>query len=613
MPAFATRAAAASANVSALLASDSPHWGANGSVLYDTTVGQAVTVTYGFLTSAAGLTGEDAWGFAPTSSVQKTYIRQALATWSAVANITFTETAAAWAASIRFGTNDQSGVSAGYAYYPSTSATGGLTLMANDDSSNTRPSPGSYGYLTLVHEIGHALGLKHPGDYNAGGGGTEGPYLSAVEDNYAYSVMSYNGNDALPTAAHLTQPSIYDVAAVQYLYGANTAAAPGNDTYTLSPGAFITIWDPNGTNTLDAAAQSADAVLDLRGGTLSSVGGTLVAGVADGSLLQAARGGSGADTVYASGRGDTIDGGAGDDTVVFSGASSLYTMAWSDSALRVAQGSVISTLSNVETLRFSDAAISAGSVSGSAGISGSAIYRFFNVQTGFHFYTASSGERDAVVQTLPQFHYEGQPFNSVNSLYPGATPVYRFFNTRIGNHFYTASESERDSVITNLSGTYSYEGTAYYALATGSSGASDSGATPLYRFFNHRLGSHFFTTSVGERDSVVVNLSGTFTYEGIAYHVAATSASSAPVRAAIADATADAGRDDPAVSDAAAFFADFGPGADSWGGGAVRAGFVGEGVMAPVLGELATTDLQPGMTDLVGRFGQPQGVAGFWG
>lgn len=611
MPAFGTSAADVPLTVAALLPSDTPHWGANGSVLDGMTVGRAVTVSYGFLTSARGLAGDDAWEFAPNSAAQKTYIRQALAAWSAVANITFQETTAASSASIRFGTNNQSGASAGYAYYPSTSSTGGLTLLANDTSNNITPSPGSYGYMTIIHEIGHAIGLKHPGNYDAGGFGSEGPYLSAAQDNYAYSVMSYNENSALPTTADLTQPSIYDVAAVQYLYGANMAAAPGNDTYTLTRSSFVTIWDPNGTNTLDAGAQTAAAVLDLRGGTLSSIGGTLVAGVASGSRIQGARGGSGADTIYASGLGDTIDGGADSDTVVFSGASTLYTMAWANGALSVAQGSVVSTLSNIETLRFSNTSISTASVSGTVSITGSAIYRFFNTQTGFHFYTASTTERDNVLQTLPQFRYESQPFNSINSAYPGATAVYRFFNTRVGNHFYTASASERDSVITNLSGTYSYEGTAYYAFATGSSGASTGGATALYRFFNHRLGSHFFTTSTGERDSVIANLSGTFTYEGIAYYVATTSASSGaggvPVQGAASapDTVGDA--------DAAAFFFGGDGNAAGWAEGAVRGGGIDDAAsaMAAVLGT-PPADLQPGTGDLLGRFGQPA-AGGFWG
>ncbi len=51
--------------------------------------------------------------------------------------------------------------------------------------------PGHLAYPTFIHEIGHAIGLKHPGNYNAEGGGTPGPYLPSAEDNHQYTVMSY--------------------------------------------------------------------------------------------------------------------------------------------------------------------------------------------------------------------------------------------------------------------------------------------------------------------------------------------------------------------------------------------------------------------------------------
>src|SRR3546814_9115392 len=73
---------------------------------------------------------------------------------------------------IRFGTESMSDA-AGYAYYPSSTELGGDIWIANNFDYNTSPVVGNYGYLTLMHEIGHALGLKHPGDY----GGGEGPYL----------------------------------------------------------------------------------------------------------------------------------------------------------------------------------------------------------------------------------------------------------------------------------------------------------------------------------------------------------------------------------------------------------------------------------------------------
>jgi serralysin len=51
---------------------------------------------------------------------------------------------------------------------------------------------GSYTWQVLLHETAHALGLKHPGNYNAGGGGTRGPYLSKATDTRGNTLMSYH-------------------------------------------------------------------------------------------------------------------------------------------------------------------------------------------------------------------------------------------------------------------------------------------------------------------------------------------------------------------------------------------------------------------------------------
>ncbi|PWC43106.1 hypothetical protein [Azospirillum sp. TSO22-1] len=174
------------------------------------------------------------------------------------------------------------------------------------------------------------------------------------------------------------------------------------------------------------------------------------------------------------------------------------------------------------------------------GLPESPVYRFFNVDTGFHFYTASLSERNGVMQTLPQFHYEGEAFNGVSGATPYTSPVYRFFHTGLGSHFYTVSESERDSIMANLSHIYSYEGTAYHALATGTAGAPAAGVAAVYRFFNYQRGSHFFTASSSERDSVIANLAHTFRYEGIACYVPAGSTTSAAAGDSLYDADAAA-------------------------------------------------------------------------
>ena len=74
----------------------------------------------------------------------------------------------------------------------------------------------------------------------------------------------------LPTST----PMLYDIAAIQYLYGANTNTRSGNDTYTFDADKpFIkTIWDGGGTDTIDASNQQYQAIIDLREGHFSSIG-----------------------------------------------------------------------------------------------------------------------------------------------------------------------------------------------------------------------------------------------------------------------------------------------------------------------------------------------------
>ena len=349
-------AAAMSPSISALLAEGTPHWGSGGTVLDGNSVGGGVTVSYAFLTSARQVSATDALGFAAMSSAQRTAVRQALAAWGAVANISFVETTDPANATIAFGTNRQSGRSAAYTYYPSTAAQGGQVFIANDSPTNSTPTTGSYGYMTLVHEIGHALGLKHPGNYNAGSSdGAEPPYLPSDQDNYAYSVMSYHSNSTLPSATYLTGPSLYDIAAIQYLYGANLSTGAGDTSYTLDTGSFITLWDPTGRNGLDGSAQTAALSLDLRAGQFSSAGGTTVLALAYGTRIQVATGGSGNDSFTVNSLGNVLDGGAGTDTVVFSGRRAQYRVQQLDAGRTIVSGADGNDLlTNIEYLRFSD-------------------------------------------------------------------------------------------------------------------------------------------------------------------------------------------------------------------------------------------------------------------
>jgi hypothetical protein len=144
-------------------------------------------------------------------------------------------------------------------------------------------------------------------------------------------------------------------------------------------------------------------------------------------------------------------------------------------------------------------------------------YRFFNTATGAHFYTTDETERTNVQNNLsPPFSFDGPAFSVASAFSPGLSPVHRFFNTQSGVHFYTISETERASVAATLP-QFVYEGVAYHA-----SQVAGLGLTPLYRFFVPSKGFHFYTASATERDNLITNLSATYTYEGVGYHVLAS-------------------------------------------------------------------------------------------
>jgi len=368
--------------VAALLPSSTPKWGSAA-------VGTSATVTYSFMESAASYLGaDDRTGFAAMSQTQRTAVRQALAAWAAVANITFTEVADTGSGgSMRFATNAQQGVSSGYAYYPSSLfAIAGDVFLANDSSANTSPTVGTYGYKTLLHEIGHAIGLKHPGNYNAGGGGAEGPYLPSAEDSYQYTLMSYNSHPSLGYSGLPTGPALYDIAAVQYLYGANTQTRTGSDTYSLSDTTSpfsSAIWDAAGLDTIDASRQTLGATIDLRAGHFSSAGtngadgqavgnvsiayGVTIENVTGGAgsdalignaVTNVLIGGAGNDTLTGGDANDTLDGGTGTDTAVFSGNQSSYDIARSGTSVTVTHRNSGSdgtdTLTSIEYAQFAD-------------------------------------------------------------------------------------------------------------------------------------------------------------------------------------------------------------------------------------------------------------------
>jgi len=102
------------------------------------------------------------------------------------------------------------------------------------------------------------------------------------------------------------------------------------------------------------------------------------------------------------------------------------------------------------------------------------------------------------------------------AVYAGGSPVYRFFNLRTGTHFYTTSETEKAAVQAKWSSIYKYEGVAYSVYA-------GLDTVPLYRFYNKVNGAHLYTADPQEKAIIESLWAATFKYEGIAYNVSNTS------------------------------------------------------------------------------------------
>lgn len=281
----------------------------------------SVTYTYQIATmpddSANGLSNQ-----ATLSSAQRSAAEQALQAWENVANIRFNETASssldATSMTIRQATMP-SGIAAWVENSYASNTQISFSDAVFDSSSNSNPYVGSYSYTTFLHEFGHTIGLKHPGNYNAGSDdGSAGPYLPFNEDSSNASVMSYYDGNVLTRSGDPTTPMIYDIAAAQFLYGANTSYNAGNTTYSLTGARnTLTIWDGGGIDALDSSSYTGgDVTLDLRAGlnNITTVGYTSQ-WIAFNANIENATSGTGSDTVYGNALNNTLTAGFSNDTL----------------------------------------------------------------------------------------------------------------------------------------------------------------------------------------------------------------------------------------------------------------------------------------------------------
>ena len=236
----------------------------------------------------------------PYRHVAEAY-RAALQSWANVADIAFREVSDVSEANLAEGLLDRPNFNRAYQATPEPdafhngTAWGGYDFLSDELSNDAYLSVGGAGFQTLLHEIGHGLGLQHPHD--DGGGsliwpGVTDPFTTGDNglNQVVFTVMSYNdgyddpgiGPGIHPTSSdytisdygHAAGPSAFDIAAVQALYGANTNYHSGDDLYILGhadgkPDATLTIWDTGGTDTI-VYDGIYDAIIDLRSATLKN-------------------------------------------------------------------------------------------------------------------------------------------------------------------------------------------------------------------------------------------------------------------------------------------------------------------------------------------------------
>jgi hypothetical protein len=290
---------------------------------------------------------------------QQTAATLALTAWSNVANINFklvSETSTN-VGDIRIAFTSASSISKawGYASYPNWywSSAGDIWINA-ENGSDTDWAIGSVNFESLMHEVGHAIGIKHPFE--------EGVVLSSLLDNSVNTIMSYTDiKDVYPNAGYINgkydfityyinreTPMVLDIAAIQYIYGANNNYKTGDDTYTFDPTKpfYKTIWDAGGKDTISASNFSLGCVIDLTPGNYSSLryprpsdtGGATVTydgsnnlGIAFNCIIENAIGGSGNDKLTGNSANNSLDGGPGNDAMY--GGDGNDTFDW-DSAKR---------------------------------------------------------------------------------------------------------------------------------------------------------------------------------------------------------------------------------------------------------------------------------------
>jgi serralysin len=312
------------------------------------------------------------------SSSNQAGLRQAFDMWSDVADISFTEISGDADIDITNG-ND------GRAY--ARTWTSGTSIARSDISIDTGTyswgdleTQGGYGFMSALHEIGHSLGLGHTGNYN--GSASYNNDAQWTNDTHQTTVMSYfsAGNvgsdhrDDSNQWQYSASPMLFDIVAIQNIYGADYTTRNTDTTYGFNSNAGydqydysitevpFAIWDGGGIDTIDVSGYSTDQVIYLTEGDFSSTGNmtnNLV--IAYGAQIENAIGGSGDDSFFANNADNNIDGGLGDDVVEYFYNVTEFSYNFISNtvvALTNLVDNFTDTISNIENFIFADSSYS---------------------------------------------------------------------------------------------------------------------------------------------------------------------------------------------------------------------------------------------------------------
>jgi serralysin len=281
-------------------------------------------------------------------------------------NLTISEGANDRTAVLRYAESSEANPTA-YAWYPDSNANGrgGDVWLGRENEDSLYPDAdiGTEGFLVMMHETGHALGLKH--SHQAERFDRIKTELQGEYDSHEYSVMTYHSYAGVAQDFLTNESGGYpqtfmmaDISALQHMYGADFSTNKGATIYKWSPDSgntlvngevgigpanggnainrvFATIWDGGGKDTYDLSDYEESVVLDLRPGKSSFFSQTQLADLGDDhtasgniynallyrgnarSLIENAVGGGGDDTLTGNAADNQLTGNGGDDTFVF--------------------------------------------------------------------------------------------------------------------------------------------------------------------------------------------------------------------------------------------------------------------------------------------------------